>query len=123
MVEVKEVKARLKDLVGMNVYLEYTGVNRRSRYKGVLVATVESMGRTFVKLAGYDNMRVSPNQELIGEFGDRFNLFLTEDEAKDAEKVKNIARAVMTKFPSVWSYDKVPVCKMIAIAEILGIEY
>lgn len=123
MVEVKEVKARLKDLVGMNVYLKYSGVNNRSKYKNVLAATVESMGRDFVQLAGYDRMRVIPNQRLMGTFGDSFELFFSEDEAKEAEEVKKIARAIMTKFPSTWSYDNVPACKMIAIAQILDVEY
>lgn len=123
MVEVKEVKARLRDLVGMNVYLRYTGVNHRTKYKNLITATVESMGRDFVKLAGHDKMRVIPDQRITGQFGDSFNIFFSEEEAKEAEEVKKIALALMTKFPSVWSYDKVPACKMIAIAQILEIEY
>ena len=123
MATTKEIKARLKDLVGMNVYIKYSGVNHRSKYKELITVTVERMGCEFVKLAGQDKMRVIPDQRLIGTFGDSFDLFFSEEEAKDAEKVKVIARAVMTKFPSVWSYDKVPACKMIDIAQILGVEY
>jgi len=123
MATTKEIKARLRDLVGMNVYLRYTGVNHRTKYKGIITATVESMGTEFVKLAGHDKMRVIPDQRITGQFGDSFNLFFSLEEAKDVGEVKKIAQAIMTKFPSTWSYDKMDRVSMEKVAKLLGVEY